>query len=255
LSTHPTWIAASESRLFGILHEARPSPKAGIVICAPFLHEYVRSHRLLALLAHELGGLGFRVLRFDYRGAGDSEGADVDFSLQHAEDDASAAVDTLRAGNPALPIIALGVRGGAFPSTQLMRKGKVDELWLWQPILDGADYVRQLREKDAQERLSNMRYRWAKVPGHGDAQTLMGYPCGPDLLDQLNRSTWSGAGIDASRVTLLDVTANEASPAHSRFFALPNSLSAWADELDMVRDPVAPVRTIASALDVTGVHS
>ena len=248
MSAEAIWIGDGERRLFGVQHVARSGLRAGIVFCPPILHEYVRSHRLFAMLAHELSGHGFNVLRFDYSGTGDSEGEDIEFSMRQAAIDAETAVDHMRATMPGLPIIVLGIRAGAFPAAQLARKGHCDRLWLWQPVLDGADYTRRLRVRDQAERTSTMRYPRVRDTDAGDLSTLMGIPCSSELLEQLQNESWSNAGIDANCVTLLDVAMHADSPAHAWFLQLPGSLSDWAEELDMARAALAPIRTIAGEL-------
>lgn len=248
MSAEALWMGDGESRLFGAMHAARSGLRAGIVVCAPILHEYVRSHRLFAMLAHELSGHGFNVLRFDYFGTGDSEGEDVEFSLQRAAIDAAMAVEHMRATMPGLPIIVLGIRAGAFPAAQLARNGSCDRLWLWQPVLDGADYMRRLLARDQVERTSTMRYPRVRDPDAGDAETLMGFPRSSDLLRQLQGESWTDAGIHADRVTLLDVAEHADSPAHAEFLHLPGPLTDWAEELDMARTAIVPVRAIAAEL-------
>jgi pimeloyl-ACP methyl ester carboxylesterase len=248
MSAQALWMEAAEGRLFGVLHAARSPLRAGVVFCAPILHEYVRSHRLFALLAHELSGHGFNVLRFDYRGTGDSEGADETFSMQRAAADAEVAIEHLRASMRDRPVICLGIRAGAFPAAHLARNGRCEQLWLWQPVVDGSDYLRRLRERDQAERVSAMRYPRARIADAAEADTLMGFPCGNECLEQLQSASWSNAGIDAATVTLLDQVASADSPAHAGFLPLPEALAAWADELDMARVALAPVRAIASEL-------
>jgi pimeloyl-ACP methyl ester carboxylesterase len=248
VKTAPLWIPCEGERLFAVVHEPAGSARAGIVFCAPILHEYVRSQRLFALLAQALSEHGYRVLRFDYRGTGDSAGTDESFSLTSASVDAKAAVHHLHAISPELPIIALGVRATADVAASLAREGLVERLWLWQPILDGADYVRQMRKRETLERQSPMRYPQAKLAAAGDAESLMGFPCGAELLSDLQTLVWSDAGIEASRVTLVDSSVRPGAPAHAKFQKLPTALSAWVDELDMARAAVVPIRALADAL-------
>ncbi|SFM99937.1 serine aminopeptidase domain-containing protein [Dokdonella immobilis] len=244
----PLWIPASSPRLFGVLHVATAPARAAILLCAPILHEYVRSHRLFALLAHELCERGFDVLRFDYRGCGDSEGDAEEFLMSQADAEAAFCADFLRRRNPAVPLVALGVRAGAHVAARLVRERIADALWLWQPVVDGASYLAGLRQRDADERSSPMRYPMARTIPPGATDSLMGYPFTTRLFDELEQLAWSDAGIDAARVTLLDAGVGAASPAHARFVELPVPLSAWAEEIDMSRVAVAPIRTIADAL-------
>jgi alpha/beta superfamily hydrolase len=244
----PLWIPGSSPRLFGVLHLAVPPARAAVLLCAPILHEYVRSHRLFALLAHELRERGYDVLRFDFSGSGDSEGDAEDFLMSQACADARLCADFLRRRNASLPLVALGIRAGAHAAAGLLREQAADMLWLWQPVVNGAAYLERSRTRDAVERSSPMRYPLPRLAAVGDPDSLMGYPIAAQLVDELEGLAWSDAGIDAARVTLLDAAIRDESPAHSRFVELPESLSAWADEIDMARIAVAPIRAIADEL-------
>ena len=78
------------------------------------------SHRQFVLLAWRLAQAGFAVLRFDYRGMGDSEGAPRDFEA--VQDDIAAAILALQKTCPAVKQVALfGLCDGA--SAALMYVG------------------------------------------------------------------------------------------------------------------------------------
>src|SRR5215469_8125443 len=79
----PFYFGVPEKELFGCLHmpEADSSLNCGVVVCQPFGHEYVNSHRALRQLAVRLAGAGFPVLRFDYHGCGDSRGETTESSI------------------------------------------------------------------------------------------------------------------------------------------------------------------------------
>ena len=72
----------------------------------------VGSHRHFVLLARELAAAGYPVLRFDYRGMGDSDGRFIGF--EGVDDDIKAAIDTLCATLPETEQVALwGLCDGA----------------------------------------------------------------------------------------------------------------------------------------------
>lgn len=80
--------------LCGILHPpVTPGARTGVVVIVGGPQYRVGSHRQFVLLARELAGAGHPVLRFDYRGMGDSEGAARDFEAIEA--DVRAAIDAL----------------------------------------------------------------------------------------------------------------------------------------------------------------
>ncbi|MDZ7803479.1 hydrolase 1, exosortase A system-associated [Thiohalophilus sp.] len=85
-------------RLLGIIHEGAPRATRGVLIVVGGPQYRVGSHRQFLLLARHLAAAGVPVLRFDYRGMGDSEGEPRDF--EGAGDDLLAAVDTFQTEVP-----------------------------------------------------------------------------------------------------------------------------------------------------------
>ncbi|MDC6166114.1 hydrolase 1, exosortase A system-associated [Paucibacter sp. XJ19-41] len=86
--------------------------RTGVVIVVGGPQYRAGSHRQFVLLARSLAAAGFAVLRFDYRGMGDSEGAQRDF--QSVTADIGAAIMALMAQSDAIKRIALwGLCDGA----------------------------------------------------------------------------------------------------------------------------------------------
>lgn len=84
----------------------------GVIIVVGGPQYRAGSHRQFVLLARSLAAAGFAVLRFDYRGMGDSEGAQRDF--QAVTPDIGAAIETLLAQSEQLKNIVLwGLCDGA----------------------------------------------------------------------------------------------------------------------------------------------
>jgi uncharacterized protein len=84
--------------LIGVLaRPAAPKP-VGVVIIVGGPQYRAGSHRQFVLLSRALAAGGFAVLRFDYRGMGDSEGDMRDF--EHITEDVSAAVDSFQSTAP-----------------------------------------------------------------------------------------------------------------------------------------------------------
>lgn len=80
--------------LLGILHNVEATnPRTAVVIVVGGPQYRVGSHRQFVLLARELADHGYPVLRFDYRGMGDSSGAQRNFEAVH--EDIAAACDAL----------------------------------------------------------------------------------------------------------------------------------------------------------------
>jgi exosortase A-associated hydrolase 1 len=100
------------NRLYGILHRPCQPSDEGILILAgrPALRS--GRHRLFVLLARAWAEAGIPVMRFDYRGSGDSEGEMGTLDQTHR--DISAAVDAFQSNMPGLQKVVLwGQCGGA----------------------------------------------------------------------------------------------------------------------------------------------
>lgn len=100
-----TLFACAGETLLGIL--ARPDKPAGtaLVLVVGGPQYRAGSHRQFVLLSRALAGAGFAVLRFDYRGMGDSSGAQRNFEAVSA--DIAAAIDTLQQCLPEVKKVAL----------------------------------------------------------------------------------------------------------------------------------------------------
>lgn len=130
-------------RVFAGHHlSARPTSRA-VVMCHPLGEEKLWAHRVFVSLARDLAAAGFDVLRFDFRGEGDSdrefEQTDFDTRIQ----DACLAIDTVRALNPSITeVTLLGLRlGASVAAAAAVRRSDVTRLVLWDPVVDGAAYM------------------------------------------------------------------------------------------------------------------
>lgn len=89
-----------DDELLGILHPGAPQAVRGVLVVVGGPQYRVGSHRQFLLLARHLAAAGIPVFRFDYRGMGDSTGAQRDF--ERVGDDIRAAIDTFQAELPDL---------------------------------------------------------------------------------------------------------------------------------------------------------
>lgn len=88
------------SHLYGVLHLPDGDPRQGVVLIVGGPQYRVGSHRQFVQLARNLAQAGIAVLRFDYRGMGDSEGGFEGFT--DIEADVAAAVDAFERRLPQL---------------------------------------------------------------------------------------------------------------------------------------------------------
>lgn len=143
----PFYFGDSTRPLFGVYHPPHGrTRRAGVVICPPFGQEYLRAHRSLRELAGRLSEGGFHALRFDYHGSGDSAGEAGEIRLDGCVADAMAAVVEVRELAASQRVALIGVRlGGTIGALCANELGGVDALVLWDPVLDGAAYLDELR--------------------------------------------------------------------------------------------------------------
>ena len=113
-----------------------------IVMCHPLGEEKLWAHRVFVSFARDLAAAGFAVLRFDFRGEGDSDRDFERTSLETRIEDAYLAVDAVRALNPSAEVTMVGLRLGAtIGLATAIRRGDVARVVLWDPVVDGAAYM------------------------------------------------------------------------------------------------------------------
>jgi pimeloyl-ACP methyl ester carboxylesterase len=171
---NPYFFGTSQRRLFGIYSAAHSAGtvqgRRAVVICNPWGPEYLYAHRSLRYLANALCENGIHAFRFDYFGTGDSAGDAEDVTLSGGRDDIQAAVQELQDTTGVSRISLIGLRLGATMVAQVARScsEQLDRLVLWEPIVSGAAYVREL----------------GADRGRGIKEVL-GFPVSDELLSEL----------------------------------------------------------------------
>ena len=124
------------------LHATVRGPGGGpaVALADPFAEEKKCAHRVMAEVATALAEDGVTVLRFDYRGTGDSEGEFEDVTLEDWREDLRAAVAWARAELAPTTLGLVGVRLGATLAAEMAGAVGADGLTLLAPILDGRAY-------------------------------------------------------------------------------------------------------------------
>jgi uncharacterized protein len=131
-------------------------------MCNPFGQEAIRSHRLYKLLADRLSRMGFHVLRFDYFGTGDSDGADEEGDIVSWVGDVKAANRELLARSGCASSFVFGLRLGGTLATMCAASSDaaIDRLVLWQPIFDGRRYLHELSTEHLEALRTSYGARW-----------------------------------------------------------------------------------------------
>lgn len=141
------FFGPSERQLFGTYHPPRNGEgRVLTVICPPLFVEYTRTWLALRKLAMSLSERGQHVLRFDYRGTGDSFGDIADVAVADWKEDIALAVHEGCELSGSTVVRMIGVRAGAMLACDAVgAEERVQRLVLWDPIADGAGYIESLR--------------------------------------------------------------------------------------------------------------
>jgi exosortase A-associated hydrolase 2 len=221
MSEHASFLDRNGERLFTFLHLPPGPCRAGALICAPLAEEKLWSHRVLVSAARELARAGYAVLRFDFRGEGDSDRRFAESSLATRIEDARTAIDELRRHLVADgPITVLGLRlGASIAALAALDHEGVDRLVLWEPVTDGAEYVRTILRSNLMHQMTRHRRvvedREALIArlDRGESVNVEGYEFGGDLYRELSALRLDPRRPPATRANLLvRISGREAPP-------------------------------------------
>ncbi|OED36246.1 hypothetical protein AB833_26780 [Chromatiales bacterium (ex Bugula neritina AB1)] len=145
---NPLFFGHSKSPLYGVYHkpESTSNKNEGVLLMPPFGQEYMRSHRALRQLAMMLAKKGIPVLRFDYRGTGDSAGDLYDANPKQWVLDAHTAVEELKetAGVNSVCLVALRM-SGVIACEVVKTRRDISTVILWDTVTSGENYLNELR--------------------------------------------------------------------------------------------------------------
>jgi len=141
------FFGKQNKQLFGCYHQPSSNPlrDCAVLLCYPMGQEYIRSHRTFTQMAVHLAKIGFPVLRFDFYGCGDSAGQLSQSRISQWSEDISTAIYELRKKSRIKKICLCGLRLGGTLSIMAGTPDLVDSLVLWNPIVNGKNYLRELR--------------------------------------------------------------------------------------------------------------
>jgi acyl carrier protein len=197
------FFGPSGRQIFANYHPpVRGSGEVLTVICPPLLLEHTRTQYALRKLAISLAESGQHVLRFDYRGTGDSFGDLEEVTVSDWVADVGLAVQEGLDVSGSQKVRLLGVRAGALLAASFAGSSDdVQRLVLWDPVPDGAAYLQGLRRVQAtmlerHSRLSRHERREARqeYAGHGISKRML------EEFRLFNASAYSSVPIGKVRV-------------------------------------------------------
>lgn len=127
------YFAVDGEQLYFVVHPTIQPLRGRVLLAGPFASE--RPHRYIpwTAWARHLASAGYEVMRFDYRGVGESTGRFEDFSFQSWADDIEYCANWLSNRTPAAPLIIHGLGMGAFLGDRLFGQGVGDIFLAWLP--------------------------------------------------------------------------------------------------------------------------
>ena len=140
-------LETNGERIFTIEHHPEQSePDKAYIFVHPFAEEKLWSHRVYVTTARAFCKRGVLVARFDFRGHGDSDGEFLDSSLDGHISDINAVIDHIKSSYPSVSKIGLlGLRlGGSLAVLAAQTRDDIDELILWDPVLNGERYMQDI---------------------------------------------------------------------------------------------------------------
>jgi alpha-beta hydrolase superfamily lysophospholipase len=199
-----------------------------LLLLPPLLHENYRTIRFLCELASGLAEQGIDCLRFSHTGAGDSEGAGGEADLDMVAADVAAAARTLAGYSNAGRLAVLAFRSAALALPRwLDAGGRCDLVVGWDPVLDGAAWLRDRWAEDATKRAT---IRPEADMDCSDDTDLMGLDVSPRMLEDIGQARWNPAQLPADVATWQVLYAGQAPAAGvRRRFELPATVPPFGE--------------------------
>lgn len=135
------YFAVPGAHLYAVVHEI-PQPTASVLLAGSFASERHNTYIPWVRWARFLAARGIEVLRFDYRGTGESTGAFEEMKFEHWSEDIRLLSGWLAARTPKAPLILHGLSMGAVLAGRAFDEGIGDGLLMWSPPLSANQALR-----------------------------------------------------------------------------------------------------------------
>lgn len=173
-----------DGTLMGMYHGVAGHAPVGALLCPPLGQALLRTQRIYRQLATVLAARGIGVMRFDYRGTGDSAGDSLTLDWQHCLADIRSAAAELRVRSGCAAVVGFGTRLGGSLALAAAPAVGFSQLILWDPVLDGARYVAELDAWQEELRTDSLHYSRPRSTEEAAGQWL-GFPVSPHWRAQL----------------------------------------------------------------------
>ena len=137
------YFSVPNAHLYTVLHQVE-NPVARLLLVGPFAAERHYAYRPMVCWARYLAENGVEVLRYDYRGVGESTGVFEEMNFAHWNEDVRILAGWLANRSPNVPLILHGLEMGALLAARRFSEGTGDALLLWASPVDANQVLRSV---------------------------------------------------------------------------------------------------------------
>ena len=211
----PKFIPSAAGNVFTLTFSCS-NPQSKLIFIPPFAEEANKSRHILSALGRRLSQHGIQTTIVDLFGTGDSEGDLDQASLDIWHQDITHTINYLEPNNSCQLILG-GLRLGATIAASYAYNYKpltaINQLFYWQPIADGATYMKQFLRLKLAESIAQGKDDGITTSEiinsilQGNTHEISGYPLSKELFEQISDLKFSTFDLDIE-TKIFDINTN-----------------------------------------------